>query len=57
MRRLAIALLDDDNGISRQAWEILSELLDSEPDNSDIFDAVRCDGERYYLPKDCGISP
>lgn len=46
MRQLALALLNDDHGISEEAWEILRGFL---ADHQDVLNAVRsCDG-RFYI--------
>lgn len=48
MRSLALALLNDDTGISIQAWYELKEKLG--PENDDIARAVRfCEG-RAFIP-------
>ena len=48
MRELALALLNDDTGISVEAWLMLREKL--EPENYDIVEAVRfCEG-RAFIP-------
>jgi hypothetical protein len=46
-RKLAILLLDDENGINEAAWTELLPLLDV-----DIVDAAQCVGSRYFLNED-----
>ena len=57
LRKLLIALLDDEHGISSQAYEELqSHAIEQQTEETgDIFAAVSsCEG-RYFLPKDHGI--
>ena len=51
LRKLAIALLDDPDGINHQAWCILSDIL---ANNScvDIIKEVTSARTRYYLNED-----
>lgn len=53
-RPLAIALLDDDNGISNEAWELLQPLLLAAGDCDDILRNVAVADARWYLPEDYG---
>lgn len=50
MRKLAIALLTDDHGISFDAWLLLMELLTI--DERDIMSCVKITDGRAYLPTD-----
>jgi len=50
LRQLAIALLNDDEGINWGAFEILSAMLQEQKDCQDILDAIRVTDERVYLP-------
>ena len=50
MRKLAIALLDDDDGINSDAWDILRLILIGEG-HDDIIDAVKAQDGRFYLPE------
>ena len=52
IRKLAIALLNDEEGISSKAWVILWSMLRKAGDNFDILDSVRSTEGRYYLPYD-----
>ena len=52
IRNLAIALLDDDNGISESAWNLLAVLLKKEgAHNEDILNMVEATDGRFYLPE------
>lgn len=48
LRKFAIDLLDDENGINDQAWDQLSDLLNINRDD-DIVDAVKAQDGRWYL--------
>lgn len=48
LRQLAIALLDDDQGINEKAYKILTGLL-LDSSNTDILRAVDCTDSRFYL--------
>lgn len=48
IRTLAIALLDDENGINSEGYEALASLL-HETNNTDILDAVEAQGGRYFI--------
>lgn len=54
IRKLAIALLDDENGINGEAWDQLKVLLlcDEQGDNKDIINAVEESKGRFFLPED-----
>lgn len=56
-RRLAIDILDDENGISDKAYQSLQTLEATVAYDScyDIFQAVNANEGRYYLPEDHGI--
>ena len=58
LRLLAIALLDDPNGVSEDAWMAFntyaSETAPGECD--DIFDGVESSANRFYLPEDHGFT-
>lgn len=51
MRELAIALLDDEHGISTNAWKMLSAVLEEEGNNEDILNAVKAQDGRFFLPE------
>lgn len=51
MREFSLAALDDDNGISSEAWELLIPLLEENGDN-DIIEMVEVCSGRAYLPAD-----
>ena len=51
MRELAIALLEDEQGINSHAWDVLSMLLEADDGNDDIFNAVKATEGRWYLPE------
>lgn len=51
MRKLAILLLDDDNGIKNEAYQTLSIML-VESGNDDILDAVDMTNNRAYIGED-----
>ena len=48
LRELAFALLDDDEGISDEAFIILSDVL-SRSGNRDIVDHIKATEGRFYL--------
>ena len=50
VRDLALALLDDENGINEQAFVILSNIL-SDTGNRDIVNLVKATEGRFYLPE------
>jgi hypothetical protein len=50
-RKMALLLLDDDNGISKQAYGYLSAML-IETGNDDILDAVDLTDNRAYIGED-----
>ena len=50
LRKLAVQLLDDDDGINESAWDTLSEALE-ENGELDILQAVDAADERFYLPE------
>ena len=53
LRQLAIAILDDENGVSETAFNALQDVCETSCD--DIFGAVTaCEG-RYFLPEDHGF--
>ena len=49
LRQLALALLNDDNGISEEAYDLLRALLE-EHGLTDITDRVDATDGRFYLP-------
>lgn len=52
VRELAIQLLDNEHGISTNAWSTLNILLlGIYEDNDDIIQAVECTEGRVYLPE------
>lgn len=55
IRCLAIAVLDDPQGINEDAWNILREMLGKE--NNDIIQAVNSCENRFFLPEDHGLIP
>lgn len=54
LRELALELLDDEHGITQDAWAVLFDLLAVKPHN-DIINAVTGSEGRVYLPKDHGL--
>ncbi len=56
LRKLAIALLDDDQGISEAAYDQLRPLLE-EDGAIDIIEAVKATDGRYYLPDNTDVRP
>jgi hypothetical protein len=54
-RELAIALLDDENGISEKAFNLLQEC--SGCTCGDIFHATNAADGRFFLPEDHGLVP
>lgn len=48
-RKLALALLNDEHGISGAAYVFLADMLDNERD-FDIIEAVEATDGRFYLP-------
>lgn len=60
-RKLCIKLLDDDHGISREAYEELLEmasiingirnLIGKDSNTQDIFNHVKATDDRFYLDK------
>lgn len=48
LRTLALAILNDEQGINSKAFYILESLLRSSGD-VDILDAVKCDNDRFYI--------
>ena len=50
VEHLALMLLDDDDGICPDGWELLNHLLDRF--DSDMGEHVECFAERYYLNVD-----
>lgn len=51
LRKLAISLLDDDNGISENSWTLLKCLLEEESGFDDILQSVKSTEGRVYLPE------
>ncbi len=50
LRKLAIALLDTEDGISEEAWTTLSEMLAEGDENAwDIIKLVDATDGRFYL--------
>ena len=49
IRKLAIALLNDNWGINEDAWTQLRTLLESEGGNADLINSVQSDEGRFYL--------
>ena len=49
LRNFALALLDDEHGINKEAFDSLSDML-SDDDQDDIVDAVKASEGRFYLP-------
>jgi hypothetical protein len=56
VRRLAVRLLDDDEGASREVWTYLWQLL-SEAGHQDIIDQVEVEGSRFYLSETAQLLP
>ena len=55
LRNLAMELLDDEHGITQEAWEILFQMLERNGDQ-DIIDAVTGSEGRVYLRENHGIT-
>jgi hypothetical protein len=51
LRKFAVVLLNDDQGINYPAWELLRAMLRKEG-HTDIIDAVDMQDGRVYLPAD-----
>jgi len=51
VRKMALLLLDEENGISKKAFELLSGML-VETENEDILDAVDMTEDRVYIGED-----
>jgi hypothetical protein len=57
-RELAIALLDDENGINTNAYVLLENYAkDNDFQMKDIFEAVNAQDGRFFLPEEHGIKP
>lgn len=52
VRELAVKLLDDNEGITTDAYDTLRNLLDAEGGSDDIILSVRSQDDRCYLPED-----
>jgi hypothetical protein len=53
LRRLALELLDDDHGITQEAWEVLYSLLEKSGEKyEDIVKTIESSDGRVYLPED-----
>jgi hypothetical protein len=50
--QLVVEILDDDHGISMDAWDILYRILHRSGDPQDILTRVRNSDGRVYLPED-----
>jgi len=48
IRRLAILILTDENGINQESYDQMLHLLNEE--DADIIDRVEATDGRYYLP-------
>jgi hypothetical protein len=48
---LALTLLNDDNGISEEASNLLIDALEA-TDNDDLVDHIKVTQRRYYIPSD-----
>ena len=55
LRKLAILMLDDPDGINEEVYNELHSLLDTAPVNEDITNMVNATDGRFYLPEDHGI--
>jgi len=51
LRSFAIDLLDDEYGINRTSYKVLSDML-YDDDQQDIVDAVKESDSRFYLTRD-----
>jgi len=51
VRKLAVKLLDDENGIGEEAVELLSNLL-VETDNEDLLPMIESTDGRFYMGED-----
>jgi hypothetical protein len=58
LRKLAIALLDDENGISQDGYVALQETAMEVEDGAcdDIFGMVESVNDRHFLPEDHGLT-
>lgn len=55
LRELALEVLDDEHGITQDAWAVLYALLEEQGEHEDIAKAVDgCEG-RVYLPEGHGL--
>ena len=50
VRRLALALLTNDNYISQSSYDVLLEMMDTVGGCEDITDAVEATDGEFYLP-------
>jgi len=48
IRRLAVLILTDENGINQESYDQMLHLLNEE--DADIIDRVEATNGRYYLP-------
>ena len=56
LRKLVILLLDDQDGISQEAYVALQDfILENDGQCDDIFDMAIGTKDRWYLPEDHGI--
>lgn len=55
LRELAIALLDDPDGINEKAHNLLADLL-VESNNSDVLEKIHSAKGRYFLHEDHDLS-
>lgn len=55
-RNLLIFLLDTDNGITYEAWNLIQEIIEESSGCpsvfNDIIENVKCQDDYYYLPTD-----
>lgn len=49
IRKLAIAILNDNYGIPEQGWKQLKELLEQEGNNDDLINAVDASEGRFFI--------
>jgi len=57
LRKFLITLLDDENGINKDAYFELEKLLAANADHGcdDIMNMVQAADGRFYLPEDHGL--
>ena len=51
-RQFIIQILDDDNGISEESYDMLKNILES-TEHQEILNYIRSSDGRYFLMRDC----